>query len=345
MEHIRMTATATPVKDGPVRILVEIPGLDDRNVETWAEVVSALTTAGYPTDNLATPDPGTWVQHEIDHPSGSQRAAIVEGLVPVATIPGVPEVRPVVRDVAGERRTFRECPSCHSFIPEATNDRGVITSSNYPQHYIDSHTGEGATQTMAKTTDKTSPEAMQAQKDAAAGKRGGDATPKPAAAKRSAKAKPAASTTASNGGGTAQRGRPSQYPPEIREAVKIALGIRGAKVGASAKSHALVRSVVGKILKRQKLEPTPANLATVAGFDSFAEIVAIAEGKSDREAVKKLKPLDDKMGDDKWAKGKQLATALAAWGRQLENPTPAATPEPAVTPEPDAAPAEATPAA
>jgi hypothetical protein len=109
--------------------------------------------------------------------------------------------------------------------------------------------------------------------------------------------------------------RASAYPAEVRQAVKISNGIRGKSHGGGPKQHQHIRAVVVGELGGQ-----PGNgdaLAALVGV-SRAELTALADGSADRESLKALRPLAEKMGDDSWCKGRHLAAALAAWAQQLD---------------------------
>lgn len=112
--------------------------------------------------------------------------------------------------------------------------------------------------------------------------------------------------------------RESKYPQDVRDAVKRSNAIRGKSHGAGPKQHVAIREVVTRELASQQAEPTPLNLARLAGFKSIAELFAAAAGEADRAALKGMQPLAAKMGDDPWCKGRHLAAALAAWAEQLQ---------------------------
>ena len=97
----------------------------------------------------------------------------------------------------------------------------------------------------------------------------------------------------------------SAYPPEVTEAVRLAKQARGTTHGApGAKQHVLVRAELGK-------NPTAADILKVAGVKSEKALRAIADGSSDREAIKVLHPLAAKF-EDPFCKGRNLASILVA---------------------------------
>lgn len=109
---------------------------------------------------------------------------------------------------------------------------------------------------------------------------------------------------------------PSKYSDEVRAAVKIANEIRDAKGhGAGPKQHQHVRDVITK-----EMGGAPKDAGALLAFVGVkkGDLVAIANGKADREAMKVLLPTAEKMGDDPWCKGRHLAAELAAWAQQLE---------------------------
>jgi hypothetical protein len=157
-----------------------------------------------------------------------------------------------------------------------------------------------------------------------------------AATKLAGKPKPAAKPKASKGKGEPIaegliKGdlRMLKYPPEIREAVKMAKAIRGKTHGAGPKQHVIIReTVLAEIKANGGGVPTPARIAEVAGFKSFEDLLAVARGGGDRTATRPMAPLlkkvpetvempDGSMARDPWTQGRHAAAALAAWGEQL----------------------------
>lgn len=103
----------------------------------------------------------------------------------------------------------------------------------------------------------------------------------------------------------AKKARRSGYPEEITEAVRLAKDGRGTKNGApGAKQHVLVRKALGK-------DATTADIIKVAGVKTEKQLRAIADGSSDREAIKALHPLAAKF-EDPFCKGRNLASILVA---------------------------------
>lgn len=97
----------------------------------------------------------------------------------------------------------------------------------------------------------------------------------------------------------------SAYAPEVTEAVRLAKQARGTTHGApGAKQHVLVRAELGK-------NPTVADILKAAGVKSEKALREIADGSSDREAIKVLHPLAAKF-DDPFCKGRNLASILVA---------------------------------
>lgn len=127
-----------------------------------------------------------------------------------------------------------------------------------------------------------------------------------------------ASETAARRSAAAKNGGRSQYPDEVRAAVKRSNEIRGKSHGAGPKQHVAVRRVVAKETTGSVTgTPTKKQIVEASGAASIAELFAMASGEADREVLKKLRPLAEKMGDDPWCKGRHLAGALAAWTEEL----------------------------
>lgn len=116
--------------------------------------------------------------------------------------------------------------------------------------------------------------------------------------------------------------RESAYPPEVREAVKLSNAIRNTSHGGGPKQHKRIRDAVVA-----GMGGAPKDSGALAAFVGVKrdELVSLADGTADREALKALRPLAEKIDEsikpdkpDPWTHGRHLAAALAAWAQQLD---------------------------
>jgi hypothetical protein len=122
----------------------------------------------------------------------------------------------------------------------------------------------------------------------------------------------------SGGSDSKSGGSRAKYPDDVREAVRAVYEIKGSKDGSPGpKQHVHVRKVVTKQVGH---DPSKAEVVKASGFSSYAALRKAAKpekkGGASREELKAIRPLAEKMGDDAFCKGRNLAAILVAWADQ-----------------------------